>query len=229
MQALIRGIKLSWTDKRFRQFFWKPLIWSIVAFMAIMIPLRIYLPPWIQGQFAEFGISTGPDWVWRLGINILLFLISGTVFYGLNGILSSFVWEELSLFAEQTLFGSAPNQKVSFATNLKDTFARLPASVGLSILAVLLSFTPMGIGSIWPNGRLCILDFSAPAFLRRGIHFKEQKALIAKNPRALEFLLSAGVVTLFPFLNLLCLPGLVIASTIFVRESEASVPRSVKV
>ena len=229
MSALIRGIKLSWADKRFRPYFWKPLIWSILAFMAIMIPLRIFLPPWIQGQFAEFGISTGPDWVWRLGINILLFLISGSVFYGLNGLLSSFVWEELSLFSEQLLYGSAPNQRVTFGTNLKDTLARLPSSVGLSILAILLSFTPMGVGSIWPNGRLCLLDFSAPAYLRRGVHFREQKAILAKNPKSMEFMLSSGIVTLFPFLNLLCLPGLVIASTIFVRESEMSIANRVKV
>ncbi len=221
MEYLFRGVRLSLKDPELRKYLIKPFFWSIFLYLCVSLSITWMVSAWITDLIAGWQL---PGWVEFLGPRLLAFLawsfVAGPVFFGLNAVLSSFMWSDLSYRTEIDQYGSAPRVKNTVGAELGDSVARLPRSLGVSFLSLVLGLVGLGWVSAYPVGRVCLLDFTAPAYLRRGIFFGEQKVRVSLIPRSKGFALACGVVSLVPLLNLLCLPGAVIGATLMVRESE---------
>ncbi|MEQ1935188.1 MAG: EI24 domain-containing protein [Fimbriimonadaceae bacterium] len=146
--------------------------------------------------------------------------IAGPIFFGINGMLSSILWDKLSLKVEQRVFGNAPEAKTTLGRALADSLARLPLTIGVSLISAILGFTPLAWLSAWPVGWLCLYDFTSCAYARRGLYYPAQKAASSRLPKAREFALGCGILSLIPLLNLICLPGCIAGATILVRKGE---------
>lgn len=224
MDYVIKGVFLVWGERRFRRYFLRPFWASLALFLAISVTLRLTLPRVLETAWHDLGGSPLPTWLWWIVVTIILFFVSGTIFFALNGILSSLLWEELSYQAELAAFGNAPREKTTFARGLADSAARLPSTIGWTVLGMALSLTPMGLGAAWPNGQLSLTDFTAPAYARRKCYYPAQKVRANRLRSARSFAWTAGFVSLIPILNLICLPGLIAGATLMVRQEEGAAP-----
>lgn len=222
MQYVIRGVRMVWSDKSLRRYVIRPFLWTIALFIAIMVPLRFWLPGFLGGLWERTGWVEPPGWVWWIVVTLIFFVISGTVFFMLNGILSGLLWDDLSRESEERAFGTAPQYQTPFGRSVADSIARIPSTVGWSIIGIFLGFTPFGIGSSWPNGRMCINDFTAPAYARRQLYFPAQKARANKLRSAQSYAWTCGLISLVPLVNLICLPGMVVGATLMVRAEDPS-------
>lgn len=221
MEQLLRGIRYSWSKRELRKYFWKPFIWTLIVYILFMISLRIVLTPHLKNWYAMTGLSwVPPEWGWQVLLTILFLFISSAIFYGINGLLSGLVWDDLSLKAEEMYYGSAPKGNTTFSKALADTLRRTPYSIWMSFLGMIGGFTPFGILSIWAVGTMSRIDFASPAMARRNIYYPAQKAHSGKLKNAQSFQYSVGILSLFPLVNLLCLPGCIIGATFLVRDSE---------
>jgi hypothetical protein len=87
-------------------------------------------------------------------------------------------------------------------------------SLFIAFATILLGWLFFGIVGVVLAGWLGLLDYTSNAFARRGILIDRQFSSVRKLPGWGGFLVSAGVVALFPFLNVLLLPALVAGGTI---------------
>lgn len=221
MNYALRGINMVWSDKSLRRYFIRPFIWTILMFLAIMIPLRLWLPGFLAAKWEDFGWAALPGWLWWVVVTIIFFFVSGVIFFMINGILSGLLWEDLSREAEERAFGDAPQFHTPLARGLADSAARIPSTIGWSLLGIVLSFTPFGIAAAWPNGRMCLNDFTAPAYSRRRLYFPKQRDRAKQLRSANAYAWTAGLISLFPIVNLICLPGLIVGATLMVRTEDA--------
>jgi uncharacterized protein involved in cysteine biosynthesis len=221
MEQLLRGIRYSWSQKGLRKYFWKPFFWTLVIYVAFMVSLRILITPHLQNWYGMTGIDWQPPaWAWQVLITFLFIFISSAVFYGINGLLSGLVWDDLSQKAEEMYYGDAPKGNTTFGKSVSDTLKRTPYSLGMSFLGMIGGFTPFGILSVWAVGKMSRIDFASPAMARRGVYYPEQKNYSARLKNAQSYQWAVGVLSLFPLVNLVCLPGCIIGATFLVRDNE---------
>jgi len=221
MEQLLRGIRYSWTQKGLRRYFWRPFFWTLALYIGFMVGLRIVMLPHLQNWYGMTGIDWQPPaWAWQVLMTILLFFISSAVFFGINGLLSGLVWDELSLKAEEMYYGDAPKGDATFAKAVSDSLRRTPYSLWMSFLGMIGGLTPFGILSIWAVGKMSRIDFASPAMARRGIWYPAQKKYSAQLKDAQGYQWAVGILSLFPIVNLVCLPGCIIGATFLVRDHE---------
>lgn len=222
MDYVLRGTKLVFGDRSLRKYLFKPFFWTVLIYFTI--------------SFTAASLAVGPlsralDWLgfipdnWTVWIARILFFIAwsfigGPIFFGINGMLSSLLWEDLSHAAEEKVYGSAPFHRTGFRAAWSDTFRRLPLTIGVTILSFFLGIFGVGWASLWPVGWLCLYDFTASAYARRAVYYPEQKAASKRIKKGFSFALSCGLVSLFPLVNLVLLPGCVVGATLLVRDDE---------
>jgi uncharacterized protein involved in cysteine biosynthesis len=167
---------------------------------------------------------------WSAGLGNLLFafvliLFSGTLYLTLAGLLSSLLWDRLSVEVEREA-GFVPAQtKVGCATTVGDTVVRGLFSFFIAVAAFGCGWLCFGVIALGLAGWLGLYDYSASAFLRRGVSFPGQFVRAPGLPGALGFALVSGLLTLIPLLNVLSLPALVAGGTLLVAESEKSLAK----
>jgi len=222
MDYVLRGSKMVFGDRTLRKYLIKPFFWTILLYLTISIsasqlamgPLTRFL------DWLGFVPDNWTGWIARLLFFIGWAFIGGPIFFGLNGMLSSTLWEDLSLAAEEKAFGSAPQHRTGFRAAWADTFRRLPLTIGVTVLSFFLGIFGLGWASAWPVGRLCLYDFTAAAYARRAVYYPEQKTAAKRIKKGVGFAVSCGIVSLFPLINLFLLPGCVVGATLLVREDE---------
>ncbi|MBL8049402.1 MAG: EI24 domain-containing protein [Chthonomonas sp.] len=220
MRYVLGGVQMVWSDRSLRRYLIAPFLWTIVVFLAVMIPLRLWLPGFLGQQWERTGWSQPPMWVWWIVVTLIFLFISSTIFFMINGILSGLLWENLSREVEERLYGTAPQHKTSLARGIADAVARIPSTVGWSLLGIVLGFTPFGLGAAYPNGRMCINDFTSPAYSRRQLYFPAQKVRANTLRSAGSYAWTCGLISLFPIVNLICLPGMIAGATMMVRTED---------
>lgn len=224
MEYVLRGTKMVFGDRSLRKYLFKPLFWTILLYLTI--------------SFTAASLAVGPlsnlldriafipdnwtEWIARILFFLAWTFVGGPIFFGLNGMLSGILWDELSLAAEEKTFGSAPQHRTGFRAAWADTFRRLPLTVGVAILSFFLGIFGIGWASIWPVGRLCLYDFTAAAYTRRALYYPQQKEVAKRLRKGFGFSLTCGLISLFPLINLIALPGCVVGATLMVREDEMS-------
>jgi uncharacterized protein involved in cysteine biosynthesis len=221
MVFVIRGITLVYGNRRFWPYVWRPMAISAIIFVAIAAIVYFLLVPPAQGALGRIGIGSA---VAGFGANAafiaLLWLMSSILFVFIAGITSSFLWDRLSYEVELTVNPTPPKHATNAAEWLIDALPRM----GFAAFVFCLSsgcfwILPIGVAlASW----LCLYDFTASAYLRRGTSFLAQFALAPRVRGWATFALTCGLMTLLPFINVLVLPGLVAGGTLMVAEGERS-------
>jgi uncharacterized protein involved in cysteine biosynthesis len=223
VNPVLRGLRLTWGDRRFRPYVWKPMLAAGLVFAAVVAGGYALIVPPMQAWLD--GLAWIPDALLPLvGIVYVVgwVFLAGAVYLAIVGLVSSLLWERLSLEIERAEFGAAPVGGLGCGGSLTDALARLPFNALLALLAVLFGWALFGLAGVMAAGLIGLSDFTASAYARRGVRFPAQFGRARRLRGAVPFLLIAGLVSLVPLLNVFMLPALVAGGTILVAESDAA-------
>lgn len=218
MLPFIRGFLVLVSKPKLWGYVWKPLALSFIVYVAIFAAGAWYLVPHF-GQYAPAGwMRVFADVAGGIALAVFWIFVANFVFIALSALFSSFMWESLSRNAEMELYGSAPEKHVGCLMQISDGIVRILFAAMIIGIALLLGWLGIVIG-VLAVGIICLFDFSAAAYLRRGISFPTQFRAI-KAPAAPGFILCCGLLSLLPLIFIVSLPAMVIGGTILCKESE---------
>jgi uncharacterized protein involved in cysteine biosynthesis len=221
MQNILSGARLLLRNRSLWGYVARPIFYTALVFVGVLIGSYFLFSPFIARLMEWVGLPAGQSTVLSaIVFAVLFFLISGVLFVALAGMLSSLMWEKLSLEVEELAFGSAPAGTMDKKAQISDSMGRLVFSLVLAVLGVCCGWTFAGVPAIAIAGYLALHDFTAPAFLRRGVLFPQQRSLVFKLRDCWTFALGAGLISLFPFVNVLFMPALVAGGTLMVAKSQ---------
>jgi uncharacterized protein involved in cysteine biosynthesis len=151
----------------------------------------------------------------------LLWLVAANFFIiAITSLFSGLLWGRLSQTAEKEIFGDAPDTRLGCLPQVKDTLLRLIQAFVFVVAVILFAWLGPIAGAV-ASGILGVIEFSAPAYARRGFLYPAQLR-VWKLPSAYGFGLGAGLLSLLPFAFVLTMPALVVGGTIMCREGEAN-------
>jgi uncharacterized protein involved in cysteine biosynthesis len=212
-------------DRSLRRYIIGPLLASGAVFLILLIlAYFLFVPPLAAGM-ARLGLSAEQSSL--LGTATFLFLVvfvSGVLYIAIAGFLSALLWDRLSLEVEKRTVGSAPEGSLSKSEVLADSFVRLLFSVAFGLIGTCCGWILFAIPGILIAGYIGLLDFTAPAFLRRNVTLGKQMRLLFKLDQSPTFLVAAGLLSLVPFVNVLVMPALVAGGTLMVLKSQSKLP-----
>jgi uncharacterized protein involved in cysteine biosynthesis len=219
MQHIREAFALFARHPKLWSFVIKPLGWSALLYLGLIFGGYWLVVPPIQRLFEAWDLG----WLGgALGLIIYLiawFFLSGMVFLALVSFFSSLVWDRMSVEVEMLTTGSAPSHRVPVRAQLADSIQRTVLTILLSLVGLVSVLCVPVIGPVLVAAYLGLLDFTAPAFVRRGKLLGEQRRELRYLNSRGQFALAAGVLSIIPFLNVLMLPILVAAGTIMVARS----------
>jgi CysZ protein len=227
MDAL-RGIFLVLRTPRLWPMSVGPLLGAVVVYISLGIAGGYFLLPriaeWLTrlpgGGFWSLLGEAAAIFIYLL-LFPLFFIVFGSVFFGL-------VFESLSLAVERLVAPDETPQTVrlGMGTLFADTCRRLLVNGSLGICAVILGLFlgPLAaVPGVLAAAIIGTLDYSSPAYLRRGITLAPQANRLLKSPDSatVSFGLVAGLLTLVPLVGVLLMPGLIAGGTLLARRKEA--------
>jgi uncharacterized protein involved in cysteine biosynthesis len=213
---LVRGIGYVFGDRRLRPYVWGPMLAAGAVYLLVTILAYFWLAPWAQdwiGRIPILGYVSGLLGV--LAFLIFWWLVSSMLYLGIAGILSAFLWEKLSREIER-MEGTLPDPeaKVGCGGIFFDTAIRTGITLVIAFASLLLGWCLFGAVGILLAGWLGLLDFTSCAYARRGMLIDRQLAVVYQCPGWGSFLLAAGVLSMFPVVNVIMLPALVAGGTL---------------
>jgi uncharacterized protein involved in cysteine biosynthesis len=221
MFAILKGMHNVFGERRLRPYVWGPMLVAGIVFLAITVLAYIWLAPWAQDLIGRIPVlSSLSGLLGGLAFLIFWWLISSILYLAIAGILSSFLWERLSReveIMEGTL--PEPEAKVGCGGMVYDTIIRGGVSLVVAVFTLLLGWLFFGAVGVVMAGWLGLLDYTSCAFARRSVLIDRQFGAIYECKGWMSFLLGAGVISLFPFLNVLFLPVLVAGGTVLCGRS----------
>ncbi len=207
------------TTPRLWRFIVQPMLVALGAFVSIAALVFWLVVPWVS-QRVESVAGSLLGWA-TFGLSTLVFVLSsGFLFLLLVSFFSSTMWEKLSLEVELIATGNRVESKLPISTIIADNVARGLLAVMLTAISLCCGWILFGIPAILMAGYLGLHDYTAAAYLRRGLTFGDQRERVFKLHGWVGFLLLAGVLTLLPVVNVLMLPCLVAGGTLMVAESD---------
>lgn len=222
MGHLLKGMRYVFGEKRLRPFVWGPMALAAGLFVLVSFLAYIWLTPMAQELLGRIGIDRAYSaLIGNIAFLVIWWLISMTLYLGLAGILSSFLWEKLSVEVER-MEGTMPAEtaRVGCGGTVYDTALRGALSIIIALLTLATGWLCFGFVGIFLAGFLGLLDYSSCAFARRGILIDRQWGAVRKCRGWKSFMVASGVVALFPFLNVLMLPALVAGGTLLGTQPE---------
>lgn len=216
MLFVARGIALVFGNRRYWPFVAKPMLASTVIFFAIIVVGYTLLVPWGSARLEHLGLN-GPisEATVRIAYLVLWWFLAGIVFVTMAGLLSSVLWDRLS---EREVDPTPPNLSTNFKEWLLDALPRTGFAC-LIFCGTTCFFWLLPVGIVLASW-LCLYDYTASAYLRRGVSFPRQVTRVMKSKGWPTFALTCGALTLLPFINVLLLPALVAGGTLMVAEAE---------
>lgn len=206
-------------NRRFWPFIWRPMAISAAILAAIMLLGYLLIVPWGDRVLAQWGLES---WVGgailRIGYAILWWFLAGIVFAAISGLLSSFLWEHLSFEIEKESNPSPPKHRLSKGELVTDMLTRGFFALGIFFFTCGCFWFPlMGVLlAAW----LCLYDYTAAPYLRRGILFPTQARRAFGVRGSATFAIVSGLLTVIPLVNVLLLPALVAGGTLMLAEHE---------
>lgn len=200
---------------------WKPLLAALAVYVALgagvwllVVPLLIRRLPW----------GSGAEWLAGILVSLLILalwlLLFSYAFVLLSSLFSSFLWDRLTEQVEILDGGGAPAVPLPRSALILDALKRLALALCVGMLAFGCAFVTGPFAPLLAAALLGLLDFTAPAYLRRGRTLGAQWSRVFRQ-RSLGFALTAGLLSLLPVVNVLLLPGLVAGGTLLTRRLEA--------
>ncbi|RYG24847.1 hypothetical protein EON82_09270 [bacterium] len=223
MRPILRAVRLFSRERGLWKYAVRPMLWGVLAYAFVLALigktgawLGEIVSGWLGGS-AQTGSLLGA--IVGFGVAIAL---SGAIYLALVGFISGFGFDKLSHEVEERAFGRAVGTSPGFAAGLSDSIGRAVMAGVLGIVAL------CGAGTVvipWLVASfLCLMDFTAPALLRRGVGLGRQFGIARRLPDAWGFALIAGALILIPVVNVLALPILVTAATLIVAEASVAQP-----
>ena len=229
MDAL-HGIWLVARTPRLWPLCFGPLLVALTVYVLLGVAGGLVIVPRLPGWL---GITPGGREWWLAGglatvafVVLWLFLFS-FVFRLLAGLFFGVVWDRLSLAVENLSGGNAPpDARLGCGTLAGDSLSRLLLSGFLGVLALLGGFVLGPIPGLLAAAVVGLLDYTSPAYLRRGMTLGPQWArLLRRTDRAtVGFAFLAGLLSLLPLVGVLLTPGLIAGGTLLARRREAAAP-----
>ncbi len=215
MRHFADGLRLVLRDRTLWPFIWKPLLWTLVAFLFVVVAGWFILVPWVTSLVQSWGFAGSVGIVGGSALYIVLwFFVSGPVFLALAGLLSSLLWDRLGSEVEIREFGRSATEQISRLELVSDTIFRGLFSVFVAVCTLAFGWMCFGIFAVVLAAWLGLLDYSAGAFIRRGVIYPTQNISVWSCPGWFSFSLISGLITLIPFVNVMLVPVLVAGGTL---------------
>jgi uncharacterized protein involved in cysteine biosynthesis len=221
MRHLLKGFEIVMNDRRLRAVVWKPLIYSAVLFFLTFTIGWFLLVPRVSRWGTALGLYAGVANILSvLGYIVIWWLCAGMLYLTISGFLSSLLWDDLSGKVEESRTGQSSHVPLPFATLMADAILRLVFSSLICVATLASGCLSFGVLGVVFAGWLGLYDYSACAFLRKGIPFSSQFSRVFRCEGWMGFALVSGVVSLVPIVNVLAMPALVAGGTLLCLSSE---------
>lgn len=227
MDAL-RGIWLVLRTPRLWPLCIGPLLGAAFAYAVLGIVGGILLVPRLPGWLGIDPANPRFPLAELLGgavfVALWLFLFSWA-FVLIAGVFAGFIFDKLSREVERVITApgeAVPDVPLTFSQTAGDSVSRLLLNASLGIAALFLSVLLGPIPGILAAAIVGLLDFTSPAYLRRGLTLGPQSGRILRrlDSAALSFAILSGLLSLVPFVGVFLLPGFVAGGTMLVRRRE---------
>lgn len=213
---LLRAFRVVLTTPRLRVLAVRPLLWSLALYVVMWVVAWVGLS-WLVVRWtgAEGSLAVVATLVSGALALLAATWLAGYLFVAVLGVVSSFLWDAISRHVD----GPRAHEPLSAIRLVGDAAARL-ALAGV-VTAGVLAWSLLSGGSFLPAllgaALLGLLDFTAPAFLSRGVTLGRQVGLLpCLSWEAAWLALAVGVLALLPLLAALFAPVLVVAGTLSV-------------
>lgn len=221
MQAILRALRLFGRERGLWKYALKPLAWGVLAYVLVIVLAAAVGERLGESLGGLLGASTAVGGtVGAIGGLALTIVLGGGIYLALVALIAGFGFDSLSREVEEREFGHAVGQPLGCAAGIGDSIARVILAGVLGLVGLCFGWTfvvPLLLAAI-----LCLMDFTAPSLLRRGVSFGRQFGVARRLPGALPFALVSGVLLLIPIVNVLSLPILVAAGTILVAGAQTN-------
>ena len=227
----IRGILLTLRTPRLWPYCVAPMLAAMLVYVLLGVAGFFLVVPHLPDWLGRFGIGGA----WATGaevVAVLLYLLLFPFFFTV--IASGFIglaFDPLSRAVEAVESGPDKGRlaaaPLTLGQTLGDSLARLALNGALGISALLLGLWLGPVPGVIAAATIGLLDYSSPAYLRRGHTLGSQWARLRRrlDGGALGFALVAGVLSLVPFVGLLLAPGLIAGGTLLTRRLEGELPQ----
>jgi CysZ protein len=216
-----QGMKLVLSVPRLWPYCWKPLLAALAVYVTLGVGVWLLVMPLLI-RWLQWG--SGAEWLVGILVSVLILalwiLLFSYVFVLLSSLFSSFLWDRLAEQVEIVDGGGASAVSLSRSALIMDALARFALALFVGILAFGCAFVIGPFAPLLAAALLGLLDFTAPANLRRGRTLGAQWSRVFRR-KSLGFALTAGLLSLLPIVNVLLLPGLVAGGTLLMRTLEA--------
>ncbi|HEY0867591.1 MAG TPA: hypothetical protein VGE01_09435 [Fimbriimonas sp.] len=222
MVYLLQSAGLFRRHPRLWRYCTRPLVFAAVAFLGIVLAGYALIVPAIT-RFLQRGDYLPDALAAVLGAVAYLVawvFLAGVAFLAIASFLSSFAWDRLSAEIEELVAGVAAPSKLPMGVMLADSAGRTVFSISTGAAALCCGLWLGGVPGIVAAGLIALFDFTASAYVRRGVLFGGQWGRVFRLKGAVSFIFTAGLLSLLPFINVALLPILVGAGTLMVVDSE---------
>lgn len=223
MDAL-RGILLVARTPRLWPLCAVPLAAAVLVYGLLGVLGAIFVAPHLRGYLS------GGWAVWAQAAALVVWIVLFPfLFVLLAGIFSGLIFDRLSRAVETMHAGAAglaPDVRLGCGRAGGDSLARLLLNGMLGAGALVLGLFLGPIPGVFAAALVGLLDFTSPAYLRRGVTLGPQaRRLLGRLDGAtIGFALVAGLVSLLPLVGVFFLPGLVAGGTLLTLRREATPP-----
>jgi len=232
-----RAILVVLRDSKLIRFALVPWLINIGVFIGALTAFG-YLDRWLIAKLTAW-MGTGwwvPFTAWLLGLVLFAAFGAGLIltFTFLCGIIGGAFSEQLSFHTEQAVAGTVhPSPEGTFykiwARSALESGKGLLFFIVVWAMLLILNLIPMigvvlfGIASTLWTAWCLAFEFTAPAYERRGLRFKEKRQLLSANiSSSLGLGISIYLLTMIPFVNLIFLPFAVVAGTLWAIDVDAT-------
>ena len=193
-----------------------PRLWPLALVPGLIASALYLILGWITWQHYGARLEEGAKVVAFLFYLVLFpfaFYLLGSSFLGV-------VFDPLSRETERLLDGTVLDCPLKPLSLFGDTCKRLLLNGSICVLAFALGPVLGSVAGVCGAGLISLLDYTSPAFLRRGTTLGPQAGLLLKKPDiyTLSFAAVAGLLSLVPFLGLFFAPGLIVGGTLLARR-----------
>ena len=193
-----------------------PRLWPLALVPGLIALVLYVLLGMIGWQRYGAGLEDGA----RIAALLLYLVLFPFAFYLLGSSFLGVVFDPLSRETERLLDGTVLNCPLKPLPLFGDTCKRLLLNGGICVLAFALGPVLGSVAGVCGAGLISLLDYTSPAFLRRGTTLGSQAGLLLNKPDiyTLSFAAVAGLLSLVPFLGLFFAPGLIVGGTLLARR-----------
>ncbi len=193
-----------------------PRLWPLALVPGLIASVLYFVLGWIGWQRYGAGLDNEA----KLAAFLLYLVLFPVAFYLLSSSFLGVVFDPLSRETERLIGSKVPVCPLNFWQLFGDTCKRLLLNGTICLLAFGLGAAIGPVAGILGAGLVSLLDYTSPAFLRRGTTLGTQARLLLKKPdlHTLSFAAAAGLLSLIPFVGLLLAPSLIVGGTLLARR-----------